>query len=108
MCIRDRKTSRELYFDMRDSPYLVADTQQALEALIARTSWEDAERNDREILDFYATTETGEAAQRACEYIIRALDHPPRGRWSRAGRGGGRLAARKACGGLKKGGGGQR
>lgn len=103
-----QKTSRELYFDMRDSPYLVADTQQALEALIARTSWEDAERNDREILDFYATTETGEAAQRACEYIIRALDHPPRGRWSRAGRGGGRLAARKACGGLKKGGGGQR
>jgi hypothetical protein len=33
-----------------------------------------ARENDRAILDFYGTTETGRAAEAACEYIIKKLE----------------------------------
>ena len=66
--------SRELYFDVTDSPYLVARTQKELEALIEAMTPEFARENDRAILDFYGTTETGRAAEAACEYIIKKLD----------------------------------
>jgi len=66
--------SRELYFDVADSPYLVARTQEELEALIEAMTPEFARENDRAILDFYGTTETGRAAEAACEYIIKKLD----------------------------------
>jgi len=68
-----KNNNRELYFDMADSPYWVADTQEGMEALIRRCTPESARENCDAILRFYGEAETGHAAQSIAEYIIDKL-----------------------------------
>lgn len=67
------RNDREMYFAMEDSPYLAAHNPDEMEALIDRLSPEAARENDRAILEFYGTHETGRASERVCEYIIDKL-----------------------------------
>ena len=72
--LMDYKTkNRELYFDMKDSPYWVAATQDELDALIEQTTPERASENCDAILDFYGAVETGHASQSIAEYIADKL-----------------------------------
>ena len=72
--LMDYKTkNRELYFDMSDSPYWVAATQDELDALIRQTTPERARENCDAILRFYGEAETGHASQSIAEYIVAKL-----------------------------------
>ena len=66
--------SRELYFDMKDSPYWVASTPDELDRLIEASTPEGAKQNCDDILRFYGEAETGHAAQSIAEYIIEKLE----------------------------------
>lgn len=61
---------RTFYFDISDSPYLVAEDQQELEAIIAGLTPEKAAENCRQILEFYGDCETGHAAQSVAKIIL--------------------------------------
>lgn len=65
--------NRALYFDMKDSPYWVADTSEAMDALIERCTPDAARENCDAILKFYGEAETGHAAQSVAEYIVDKL-----------------------------------
>ncbi len=65
--------NRALYFDMKDSPYWVADTPKAMDALIERCTVAAARENCDAILKFYGEAETGHAAQSVAEYIAGKL-----------------------------------
>lgn len=58
-----KSTSREFYFDMNESPYFIAKTQEELESIIENLSESIAKQNCKEILDFYVTTESGKASE---------------------------------------------
>ena len=60
---------RTFYFEMEDSPYLIAHNQAELEALIHDFSRIDFAKNCREILSFYGTNECGSAALTVAEII---------------------------------------
>lgn len=66
--------NRGLYFDMADSPYWVAQTPEALDRLIERTTPDAARENCDAILNFYGTHESGRSAQAAAQYIASKLD----------------------------------
>ena len=68
-----KNNNRELYFDMADSPYWVATTQEEMEQLIAGYTPDGARENCEAILRFYGEAETGHAAQSIAEYIIDKL-----------------------------------
>ena len=61
---------REFYFDMEDSPYLIANSQTELEDIIKNTSLEKAEKVCENILSFYKTVETGHAAEIVANRIV--------------------------------------
>ena len=63
------KTERTFYFDIAQSPYLVATNQAELEAHIDTLTPEAAKQNCAAILQFYGAYETGHAAQSAAEWI---------------------------------------
>ena len=65
--------NRALYCDMKDSPYWVADTPEAMDALIMRCTPEAARENCDAILKFYGEAETGHAAQSVAQYIADKL-----------------------------------
>lgn len=69
-----RSKSRDLYFDMKDSPYWVASTPDEMDALIEASTPERAKENCNAILEFYGEAETGHAAQSIAEYIVDKLD----------------------------------
>ena len=62
--------SRSFYFDMDESPFLVAHSQQELEKLIDETDAEKARANCEALDRFFGTTETGRAADAVCKYIM--------------------------------------
>ena len=64
------KKDRELYFEMKDSPYFAAHSQEELEDLIRTVTEEEVVKNSQEILDFYKTTETGHASEAVAKRII--------------------------------------
>ena len=70
---------RELYFDMKDSPYWVAADPDALDQLIMGYTAEAAAENCRDILKFYNTDESGRAADAVAEYLIRRIDEAKKG-----------------------------
>jgi len=73
--LEDYKTkSRELYFDMKDSPYWVASTPEEMDRIIEASTPERAKENCDEILRFYGEAETGHAAESIANYIIEKLD----------------------------------
>ena len=69
-----KNNSRQLYFDMKDSPYWVASTPEELDALIEACTPERARENCDAILRFYGEAETGHAAQSIAEYIVKQLE----------------------------------
>ncbi len=61
--IEDYSTNtRALYFDVAESPYYRAHTQDELENIIDSLRDEDVKKNCKDILDFYCTNESGNAA----------------------------------------------
>lgn len=65
-----QEKDREFYFNMEDSPYMIAENQQELEDLISRLDDETVRENCDEILRFYNTTESGEAAAAVARRIV--------------------------------------
>ena len=61
---------RTFYFDMEDSPYMIAENQQKLEDLISSMDDKTVWNNCEDILRFYNTTETGEAAITVAKRIM--------------------------------------
>lgn len=68
---RDEYTSkdRKLYFDIDESPYLVALNQEELNEQICNCHKINIEKNCRDILNFYGSYETGQASVRVAERI---------------------------------------
>ena len=62
--------SRSFYFDMEDSPFLVARSQKELERLIDTTDAEAARENCEALDRFFGTTENGHATDAVCKYIM--------------------------------------
>ena len=63
---------RELYFDIEKSPFRIAHNEQELYALFREL--DGAAENDRAILDFFGTHETGHSARDVAERICQWLD----------------------------------
>ena len=64
---------RTFYFDMKDSPYLIAHNQEELDAILDNLDEEKAKANCKAILDFYGTHETGHAAEAVVKEILSHL-----------------------------------
>ena len=67
------KATRGVYFDMHDTPFMLAHDQDELEALIDGLTLEKAKANCAAIRDYFGYYETGRATDAACEYIISKL-----------------------------------
>ncbi len=61
---------RTFYFNMEDSPYMIAESQQELEAWIERIDEKTAWDNCEAILKFYNTYESGQAAEAVAKRIL--------------------------------------
>lgn len=61
---------RNLCFDIKDSPFIVATCMEEAIAYIASYTDEAVKKNCEEVLDFYGTNETGHASEKAVEYIL--------------------------------------
>ncbi len=66
--------NRRVYFDIRETPFLVAADQDALEAQLRALTPEKARQNCAAIRDYFGYYETGRATDAAVEHIIRRLD----------------------------------
>ena len=66
--------NRRVYFDIRETPFLVAADQDALEAQLHALTPEKARQNCAAIRDYFGYYETGRATDAAVEHIIRRLD----------------------------------
>ncbi len=60
---------RTFYFDMEDSPYFIAETQEELEAILSDMTEEKAKENCKKILEFYGDCETGHASETVAKII---------------------------------------
>lgn len=65
---------KTLYFDLDNSPYMIARNNQNLIEIFQDVEWNTIERNCRDILDFYGTIETGEASKRVVKYMLGQLE----------------------------------
>ncbi|MDO4865252.1 MAG: CDP-glycerol glycerophosphotransferase family protein [Clostridia bacterium] len=65
--------TRGVYFDVHDTPFMLAHNQGELEALIEGLTPEKARENCAAIRDYFGYYETGHAADAACDYIIERL-----------------------------------
>ena len=68
-----RANSRSFYFDVEQSPLLIAHSQQELEKLILSTNEDAARRNCKALRDWYGINETGRATDTVCDFIISKL-----------------------------------
>lgn len=64
------KNERTFYFDIRKSPYFIAESQEELEHIILSFTAENVIKNCDSILDFYGTLESGKASTAVAERII--------------------------------------
>ncbi|MBR4109274.1 MAG: CDP-glycerol glycerophosphotransferase family protein [Oscillospiraceae bacterium] len=60
---------RSFYFDMDESPYYIAESQEELEAILSGLTQEKAKQNCKEILKFYGDCETGHASETVAKII---------------------------------------
>lgn len=60
---------RTFYFNMEDSPYFIAESQEELETIISGMTEEKAKENCKKILEFYGDCETGHAAETVAKII---------------------------------------
>ena len=65
--------NRRVYFDIRETPFLVAADQDALEAQLRALTPEKARQNCAAIREYFGYYETGRATDAACDYIIERL-----------------------------------
>jgi CDP-glycerol glycerophosphotransferase len=65
--------TRGVYFDIRESPLMTADTQEQLEALIRGLTPEQTARNCADIREYFGYYETGRATEAVCDYITERL-----------------------------------
>ena len=65
---------RSMYFDMKDSPFFVAKSQQELEGWICRLTPEMAKQNCKEIMAFYQDCETGHASESVAKIVSNWID----------------------------------
>lgn len=65
--------TRGVYFDIHDTPFMIAANQEELEALIEGLTPESARANCAAIRDYFGYYETGRATDAACDYIIERL-----------------------------------
>jgi len=65
------KNDRSLYFNIEDSPFMVATNQQDLVSKIEKLDFTEAEDNCKNILKFYGTYETGNASERVANFIVK-------------------------------------
>lgn len=63
------KKDRAFYFNMDDSPFMAAQSNEEVLEIIKNIKWEMVRDNCKQILDFYGTVETGEASKKVVEYI---------------------------------------
>lgn len=61
--------SRTLYFNMEDSPYLIAENQQELEKIIMELTPENIAKNCQDLAEFYGTYETGKSSHETAKRI---------------------------------------
>lgn len=64
---------RGLYFDLKDSPYELAQNNDELSKLIEEIDWNSAE-NSQAILNFYGNYDNGTATNQICDLILKNLD----------------------------------
>ena len=69
-----RTNNREMYFDMKDTPFFTAASQEELEALIDRVDADMARENCKQICDYFGFCETGHATEDVCRYLIAKLE----------------------------------
>ena len=69
----DYVATRGVYFDVRESPLMTADNQQALEALIEGLTPGAVKENCAAIRDYFGYYETGRATDAVCDYIMERL-----------------------------------
>ena len=60
---------RALYFEMSESPYYVASSQDELECMINNLDFDEAKENCKDILKFYGTYESGHASEAVAKRI---------------------------------------
>ncbi len=61
---------RGFYFNMEDSPYYIAKSQEELESVLTAMTSESVIKNCDDILAFYGTNETGKASEAVAKRII--------------------------------------
>ena len=64
------ETERELYFEMSDSPYFVAQSQEEIIDIIDSLDDDRVKDNCKQILDFYKTYESGKASYTVAKRIL--------------------------------------
>lgn len=64
------KNERSFYYDIKQSPYYVAQSQEDLEMIISTHSDEEFKQNCQNILEFYGDCESGHAAEQVAKRII--------------------------------------
>lgn len=68
------KKDRTFYFDIDQSPYLVAMNQAELIDIIKKIDPEAISQNCKAILDFYGTNETGKASEAVVSFMVTQLE----------------------------------
>lgn len=58
-----------LFFDIKESPYLMATNNKELEEIVKNISEKEFKKNSEDILKFYGCYETGDASKKVCEVI---------------------------------------
>jgi CDP-glycerol glycerophosphotransferase len=69
----DYISKRDVYFEPKTAPFMIAYSQDELERLILDTDAEDAKKNCRAMFDYFGIRETGHATESVCNYIIDRL-----------------------------------
>ncbi|MCK9471605.1 MAG: CDP-glycerol glycerophosphotransferase family protein [Bacilli bacterium] len=67
------KNDRTLYFDIKDSPYITAQTNNQLIDIFKSIDFKNMKKNSEEILKFYGSYETGKASEAVVNYITNNL-----------------------------------
>lgn len=61
---------RDFYFEMKDSPFYIASSQNQLEVIINNFTYEEIKKNCQEILAFYGTYEIGNSSEIIAQRIL--------------------------------------
>lgn len=65
--------SRELYFDMRESPFFIATDMAEFDRIVAGLTEESVRENCRQWREFFGVTETGHASEASARFILKTM-----------------------------------